>query len=342
MQYQKNHDSATNMLNRQGLENALEASFNSRAIIDGNAYLSVIFIQITNGERIQARIGCDGFDTLLSLLEQKISKNTPHIHYYARISTTELALTTIVPSFDEHFLPNLCRQLSEVARQGMFYRDQEVHLHVFMGVANSYHTDNSTDLINNAFHAAVSCKESGATVSTFTQADQDEQKEFNQLEHYLLQAVRNDDLILYFQPKIDLKNDKWIGAEVLLRWKHPVLGDISNEALIHMAEQNGLIVEVGYFVLRSAIDKASEWIEIAPDFTLSVNVSAKQICSARFADRVLEILENNELPSTNLELELTESCLVSNFEVAYQNIVRLKGHGVRFALDDFWYWVCFV
>lgn len=335
MQYQKNHDSATNMLNRQGLENALEASFNSRAIIDGNAYLSVIFIQITNGERIQARIGCDGFDTLLSLLEQKISKNTPHIHYYARISTTELALTTIVPSFDEHFLPNLCRQLSEVARQGMFYRDQEVHLHVFMGVANSYHTDNSTDLINNAFHAAVSCKESGATVSTFTQADQDEQKEFNQLEHYLLQAVRNDDLILYFQPKIDLKNDKWIGAEVLLRWKHPVLGDISNEALIHMAEQNGLIVEVGYFVLRSAIDKASEWIEIAPDFTLSVNVSAKQICSARFADRVLEILENNELPSTNLELELTESCLVSNFEVAYQNIVRLKGHGVRFALDDF-------
>ncbi|OIN23817.1 putative bifunctional diguanylate cyclase/phosphodiesterase [Vibrio barjaei] len=335
MQYQLNHDSTTNMLNRLGLENAIKACFKSRTIIEGDAYLSVILLQITNGERIQARIGCDGFDTLLSLFEQKISKTTPHIHYYARISTTELALTTIVPSLDEHFLPNLCRQLSSVARKGLGFKDQEVHFHVFMGVANSYHTNNASQLINNAYQAAVSCKESGSLVNTYTEADHEEQKQFNQLEHYLLQAVRNDDLILHFQPKVDLSSEKWVGAEVLLRWKHPVLGDVSNEALIHMAEQNGLIVEVGYFVLRNAIDRASEWIEIAPNFVLSVNVSAKQICSPLFADRVLEMLTHNELPAKNLELELTESCLVSNFDVAYSNISQLKQSGVKFALDDF-------
>lgn len=335
MQYQLNHDTTTNMLNRLGLENAIKACFKSRTIIEGDAYLSVILLQITNGERIQARIGCEGFDTLLSLFEQKISKTTPHIHYYARISATELALTTIVPSLDEHFLPNLCRQLSNVARKGLGFKDQEVHFHVFMGVANSYHTNNASQLINNAYQAAVSCKESGSLVNTYTEADHEEQKQFNQLEHYLLQAVRNDDLILHFQPKVDLSSDKWVGAEVLLRWKHPVLGDVSNEALIHMAEQNGLIVEVGYFVLRNAIDRASEWIEIAPNFVLSVNVSAKQICSPRFADRVLEMLTHNELPAKNLELELTESCLVSNFDVAYSNISQLKQSGVKFALDDF-------
>ncbi|MCV5745605.1 EAL domain-containing protein, partial [Escherichia coli] len=84
----------------------------------------------------------------------------------------------------------------------------------------------------------------------------------NELESYLLQAVRNDDLVLYFQPQVDSKTRKWIGAEALLRWRHPILGDVSNEALIHMAEQNGLIFEVGSFLLRTALDKAKQWSEL--------------------------------------------------------------------------------
>ncbi|SEG03446.1 putative bifunctional diguanylate cyclase/phosphodiesterase [Vibrio hangzhouensis] len=335
MLFQQSHDIATKMLNRSGLENALSVSLNSNTIVEGDAYISVILIQITNGERIQARIGCDGFDQLLRQFEQQVNLCTSSIHHIARISTTELALATTVPSLDEKFLPDLCHQLSHVARQGFMHNGQEVHLHVFMGVANSYHTNNSSQLINYAFQAAIACKESGSLVNTFTQADQQEQKEFNQLEHYLLQAVRNDDLILHFQPKVDLKTNRWVGAEVLLRWKHPILGDISNEALIHMAEQNGLIVEVGYFVLRNAIDRASEWIEIAPEFCLSVNVSAKQICSPDFATKVSNLLKQNELPASNLEFELTESCLVSNFDTAKRNIETLKKQGVKFALDDF-------
>jgi EAL domain-containing protein (putative c-di-GMP-specific phosphodiesterase class I) len=114
-----------------------------------------------------------------------------------------------------------------------------------------------------------------------------------------------------------------------------VLGEMSNEALIHMAEQNGLIIEVGYFVLSNAIDRASEWIEFSPDFSLSINVSAKQICLPTFASKVAALLEQYELPPKNLELELTESCLVSNFEVAKANIDTLKLLGVKFALDDF-------
>jgi EAL domain-containing protein (putative c-di-GMP-specific phosphodiesterase class I)/GGDEF domain-containing protein len=335
MLYQLSHDSATNMLNRSGLENALLASFDSVPIVNGEAYLSVILVQFTNGERVQARIGCEGWDELLKEFELKVSEVTAQIHYFARISTTELALATVVPSFDDQCLPRLCKQISQVAKQGFFYQGQEVHLHSYMGVANSFHTQDASQLIDNSFHAALACKESGELVSFYTQADQQSQKAFNQLEHYLLQAVRNDDLILYFQPKVDLASKKWTGAEVLLRWKHPVLGEMSNEALIHMAEQNGLIIEVGYFVLSNAIDRASEWIEFSPDFCLSINVSAKQICLPTFASKVAALLEQYELPPKNLELELTESCLVTNFEVAKSNIDTLRLLGVKFALDDF-------
>lgn len=335
MLYHLSHDSATGMLNRNGLESALGASFDSIPIINGDAFISVIFVQFTNGERVQARIGCEGLDDLLKDFEQKVMDATEHIQHIARISTTELALTTVVPALNEQHLPTLCKKVASIAKQGFLFEGSEVHLHTYMGVANSFHTQDANQLINNAFHAALACKESGELITFFTQADQQDQKAFNQLEHYLLQAVRNDDLILYFQPKVDLKTQKWIGAEVLLRWKHPVLGEISNEALIHMAEQNGLIIEVGYFVLSNAMDRASEWIEVAPDFCLSINVSAKQICLPAFANKVTGLLEQYELPAHNLELELTESCLVSNFDIAKANINALETLGVKFALDDF-------
>ncbi|MCW8345555.1 bifunctional diguanylate cyclase/phosphodiesterase [Vibrio sp. ZSDZ65] len=335
MQFQVTHDPATRMLNRAGFELALQRILRSTTVKSGKVYLSVIFLHFTNGERAQARIGYQSFDLLLSEFENMIHLNTPHVSHVARISTTEIALAAIVPSLDDMFLPNLCQSLSSVAREGFNIDQQEIHLHTYMGVANSYHTSNATDLINNAYQASVACKESGNLVNVFSYADQVEQKEFNQLENYLLQAVRNDDLILHFQPKVSLDTGQWTGAEVLLRWRHPVLGDVSNEALIHMAEKNGLIIEVGYFVLRSAIDRASEWIQIAPEFHLSVNVSAKQICALHFADKVTDLLTQHELPPGNLELELTESCLVDNFEVARSNIEKLKAQGVMFALDDF-------
>ncbi|MFA0440268.1 hypothetical protein BCU70_19070 [Vibrio sp. 10N.286.49.C2] len=335
MVFQQTHDPATKMLNRSGFENALQRMLQGAAVASNKVYLSVIFLHFTNGERVQARIGCEAFDRLLKEFEQKIHTSTPHISHIARVSTTEISLAAIIPALDDVFLPNLCTQLSSVAREGFIVGQHNIHLHAYMGVANSYHTSDATDLINNAYQASVACKESGTLVKVFSYADQIEQKEFNQLENYLLQAVRNDDLILHFQPQVNLTTGKWMGAEVLLRWKHPILGDVSNEALIHMAEKNGLIIEVGYFVLRSAIDRASEWVQIAPNFHLSVNVSAKQICSLDFAEKVIHLLEQNELPPANLELELTESCLVGNFDVARKNIEALKQHGVMFALDDF-------
>ncbi|MDG2932534.1 EAL domain-containing protein, partial [Vibrio parahaemolyticus] len=157
----------------------------------------------------------------------------------------------------------------------------------------------------------------------------------NELESYLLQAVRNDDLVLYFQPQVDSKTRKWIGAEALLRWRHPILGDVSNEALIHMAEQNGLIFEVGSFVLRTAIDKAKQWSELIDNFKIAVNVSPIQLQNVNFAEQVQHLLDTFHLPAHFLELEVTESALIADEIVARTTLNKLHKLGVTLSLDDF-------
>ncbi len=335
LDHQKNHDAGTLMLNRRGFEIALKEQLLRCEQEDSNKFLAVILIHLTNGERIHTRLGSHEFEQLLVDYEKKIRKCVNDNISMARVSTTEIAFCVHVSPNDEGYLAKLCEQLANVGRKGFVVNEHEVHIHAYMGIATSYHTDNPDKLINKAYHASVSCKESGAQYTLFTKADSEEQKEFNQLECYLLQAVRNDDLILYFQPKVRPSDQRWIGAEVLLRWKHPILGEISNEALIHMAEQNGLIIELGNFVLRAAIDKASEWATIESDFKVSINISAKQICDPLFAKRLMDLLQQHELPAKNIELELTESCLISNLEIAKANVLSLHEHGVSFSLDDF-------
>ena len=151
----------------------------------------------------------------------------------------------------------------------------------------------------------------------------------------MLQAVRNDDLILYFQPKVCPLTHRWVGAEALLRWRHPVLGDISNETLIHMAEQNGLIFEVGSFVLRNAIEKVKEWSQYVKDFKMAVNVSAIQLKNVHFAEQVVHLLETYHLEPHFLELEVTESGLIADEVVAKNTLKSLHDIGVTLSLDDF-------
>lgn len=212
---------------------------------------------------------------------------------------------------------------------------EQLHLHSFIGIATSKDTISSSKLSKFAFEAMLSCKDSGHKFSFYSQDLSDIHKHLNQLESYLLQAIRNDDLLLYFQPKVSPVTHKWIGAEALLRWRHPVLGDISNEPLIHLAEQNGLIFELGNFVLRSAIEKASEWVGKVDNFKLGVNISAVQLQSPHFVDQVQNLLTTYQLPAQFLELEVTETGLIADEQIAQKTLTSLSQLGVTLSLDDF-------
>ncbi|KGY11640.1 diguanylate cyclase [Vibrio tubiashii] len=335
--YQQLHDLGTGFLNRNALEVETQQLLDTlplEAHLENHTKIVLLHIGFTNGRRIQAKYGHGAWELILKQFRERLTLHSKLGVLTARPSSTDLAFV-LRTSHSEDDVNNLCRELVDVSQTEFIVEGEHLHLHSYIGVATSDDSESAKSLLKYAAEAMQSCKDSGHKFSFYSQDIADTQKSINQLESYLLQAVRNDDLLLYFQPKVSPQTHLWIGAEALLRWRHPILGDISNETLIHLAEQNGLIFEVGSFVLRSAIQKAAEWSNHVTDFKISVNVSAVQLQSPQFIDQVQDLLVAYQLPAHYLELEVTESGLIANEIVARNTLVSLSKLGITLSLDDF-------
>ncbi|WP_017632616.1 GGDEF and EAL domain-containing protein [Vibrio sp. 624788] len=331
--FQKNHDLGTGFLNRTAFESRLNHKLTAqRRLTEGS--FAVIHIGFTNSRRIQARYGYSALDQVLVEYRQRIDSITDIEVLTARPTSVDLVLAFSVKDL-HHRLEELSQTLVQVGHSEFDIESDKVHLHAYIGIAITDSQDDAESILQKSSEAMLACKDSGQKYAYYSQSHTEEQSHINKIEGYLLQAVRNDDLMLYFQPKVSPVTHRWVGAEALLRWRHPVLGDISNETLIHMAEQNGLIFEVGSFVLRNAIEKAKEWSEYVEDFKMAVNVSAVQLKNAHFAEQVIHLLETYHLDPRFLELEVTESGLIADEVVAKNTLESLHDIGVTLSLDDF-------
>lgn len=158
-----------------------------------------------------------------------------------------------------------------------------------------------------------------------------EMQDHDQLAKELRSAVIKGELHVVYQPIVDAKSGETVAVEALCRWRHPTLGDVAPAVFIPLAEEMGLIGELGDFVLRRACLDARSW----PNVILSVNVSPMQFEKADFVDDVRAVLSETGLAPTRLELELTENLLIADFEHAAEKMRALQDFGVRLALDDF-------
>jgi len=149
-------------------------------------------------------------------------------------------------------------------------------------------------------------------------------------------AIRRQQLFLEYQPQLSLKETRVVGFEALVRWQHPEQGRISPAEFIPWAERFGLISALGDWVLQTACQQAAQWRrqQLAFDY-VAVNVSVRQFVEAGFAERVLAILEQAGLPAECLELEITETLFMGDFETVRRTLESLSGHGIRFSIDDF-------
>jgi EAL domain-containing protein (putative c-di-GMP-specific phosphodiesterase class I) len=156
------------------------------------------------------------------------------------------------------------------------------------------------------------------------------------IEEYLRKASIFDELRLHYQPQFRLSDNRMVGVEALLRWEHPTLGMIPPGKFIPVAERTGLIRPIGQWVLRQACQQAAAWQQAgyAP-FCMAVNVSAEQFAEAGFVEMVARILRETGLDPRWLEIELTESLMLSGFEMTTRHISDLRRLGVGIALDDF-------
>jgi EAL domain-containing protein (putative c-di-GMP-specific phosphodiesterase class I) len=152
------------------------------------------------------------------------------------------------------------------------------------------------------------------------------------LEHDLRNAIARGELRLVYQPQQDIRTGEVIGLEALLRWKHPTRGHVSPAEFVPIAEDTGIILQIGEWVLRTACREAATWTN---PLTVAVNVSAVQIHNANFAHAVHEVLFETGLAPGRLELEITETALVRDLHRALATLRRIKMLGVRIAMDDF-------
>jgi EAL domain-containing protein (putative c-di-GMP-specific phosphodiesterase class I) len=191
-------------------------------------------------------------------------------------------------------------------------------------------------LLRHADLAMAAAKKAGGNACEFFESAMN-QSAFERLvlENELREAVREDQLVVFYQPKIGMTDGSLAGVEALVRWQHPTAGLLSPGAFIEAAEECGLIGEIGDWVLRRACQEASDLMAKGHTVPVAVNVSAMQFESETFSDTVLEALQDSGLPPEMLELELTESTAMRDPERVIQQIEPLREMGVTFAIDDF-------
>jgi diguanylate cyclase (GGDEF)-like protein/PAS domain S-box-containing protein len=212
-------------------------------------------------------------------------------------------------------------------------------LHITASIGLSIYPDDGLDaetLIKNSDTAMYQAKENGRqTYEFFTPAMNARAVERQSIEESLRHALRRDEFILHYQPKVDLKSGEITGAEALIRWTHRIRGHVPPVQFIAVAEDCGLILPIGKWVLREACKQARSWADAGLPLTVAVNISAREFRDKHFLEGVLEILNETDLDPRYLELELTESVLMKRAEYAESILKTLRARGVRVAVDDF-------
>jgi len=221
---------------------------------------------------------------------------------------------------------------------------QDIYLTASIGMSSfSSHAGNNVEnLLANADIALQQAKEYGKNnYQVFAQMMGDRaHQEQNKVRH-LRHAIQRDELFLCYQPQIDVKNYRMVGVEALLRWNSPALGLVMPNDFISIAEDNGLILPFGDWVMRRACEQAKEWQQQWPELRVAINISVRQFegihtqTADKFIHRIALILEETNFSPSLLEVEITESILMKNYSAAMSMLKKLKNLGVRISCDDF-------
>ncbi|MGI9329161.1 MAG: EAL domain-containing protein [Gammaproteobacteria bacterium] len=155
------------------------------------------------------------------------------------------------------------------------------------------------------------------------------------LEGQLRQAISRNELVLHYQPKVDMRRRRITGLEALVRWEHPDMGLIGPEWFIHIAEHTGFIADIGLWVLKTACAQMQKWQDDAPDCRMAVNLSAIQLRDPNLVEQIVTILDESGLSPESLELEVTETALMDNVDTAQRALEGLRERGIHISIDDF-------
>jgi diguanylate cyclase (GGDEF)-like protein/PAS domain S-box-containing protein len=298
---------------------------------------AVLFLDLDNLKTVNDTLGHDGGDALLRVVAQRSSACLRPGDTLARLAGDEFAILLVGPQSSE-VAPRVAKRILAALHEPAFLLDRAVRASLSIGLATTATCAASgIGLLSAADIAMYVAKTSGkGRCEAFQPSHHAAQLDRERLRADLYQALERQELVLHYQPIVDLTTHRVCGYEALVRWQHPERGLVSPAQFITLAEDSGLIVPIGRWILREATRQAAVWQE--PDGNgprMSVNVSVRQFQHPGLVDHVTEALHASGLAPSNLTLEITESLFAQDTAATTHKLTQLKALGVQLALDDF-------
>ena len=329
-----NFDSLTGLPNRALFYNSITDRFYK---ISDRDQVYVMLMDLNRFKEINDTLGHPIGDLLLEQSSKRLSDHIRHGDIVARLGGDEFAILFGSSCSNIETAESIAKRIVDAFKEPFQLADYVVDVGISIGIAcHPLHATTPDDLIKLADIAMYHAKREKLGYIVYN-----EQFDFTSLEALIIPgdlktAIRNNELLVHYQPKLDLKSDKITGVEALLRWEHPKFGILSPAKFIPIAEKVGLINDITRYVIEKSFTDLAYWNNcLGLNLTLSINVSADNIKDpSTFQHACLELARHDILPS-NLLLEVTETAIMSNPEESIRLLIMFDGAGIKLSIDDF-------
>jgi len=332
------HDALTGLPNRSLFTDHLRVALR-RAQQNEKYLFGVLFLDLDRFKNINDSLGHPCGDELLILVARRLETCIRQTDMVARFGGDEFAILVDAIQ-DASDVVRIAEKVQQVISAPFKLATHEAITTASIGVAlsTSIYAE-AEDIIRDADTAMYRAKDHGkARYEIFDTAMHTRAVTLLRLESDLRRALEKEELCVYYQPIVSLANRELYGFEALVRWRHPERGIISPDDFVPLAEETGLILPIGLQVLREACHQLRIWQQRSPanrDLIISVNLSGKQLTQPDLIERIEEVLHESQINPWHLKLEITETVVMENPELAAVTLAKLRGLGVRLSIDDF-------
>jgi diguanylate cyclase (GGDEF)-like protein/PAS domain S-box-containing protein len=339
IRYLARYDALTKIPNRMQFQHLLQQCI-ARGLRSGQV-VALLYLDMDRFKEVNDTFGHNAGDRLLEVLAERLTRTLPKDTVIGRLAGDEFALFVDgLPADADNRGPiaHLARSILTEVMKGFQLNQNEVYLTASIGVAFCPRdAENVIDLIRNADAAMYYSKQNGGNTFAFYSPEMNAAAvERLMLKSKLRRAVERDELVIRYQPKIDLRNGRIIGAEALLRWRLPGHGDVPPSIFIPLAEESNLILDIGEWVLnRVCMDYRNMQTEGANPGRVSLNLSLKQLRQASFILRCRAVFRRHAVSPTSFELEITETTLMADAKRTVRLLDELYAMGLHLSIDDF-------
>ena len=329
-------DSLTGLHNRSGFKAAFRMALERARRVRKS--VALMFIDLDHFKRINDTLGHGAGDFLLSAVAQRLRECVRSYDIVSRIGGDEFSV--VLDELDNGAAAaHIAAKILTALRQPIQLEDgMQVAISASIGIATFPECGEDIDLLMQAAGVAMyQAKSDGRNLYHFYMPEMNAKaRQRLMLEQALRVAVEDDEFSLHYQPQVDIASGRVVGFEALLRWSHERIGSVAPSTFVPMLEETGLIIPMGQWVFSTGCRQRHAWDGVLPEqCVLSVNLSPRQFVDKNLVRQIQQVLETNELPAYQLEIELTESMLMSDTEHTRSVLRSLKGLGLKLSVDDF-------